>query len=58
MNKETILVTGGAGYIDSHTCIELLQPGFDAIVVDNPDHLNEESLRRVKKITGMTARFI
>lgn len=47
-----ILVTGGAGYIGSHTCVELLMAGFDIIVVDNFVNSNEESLRRVKEIAG------
>ncbi len=43
-----ILVTGGAGYIGSHTCLELLQHGYDVIVVDNLSNSKEESLRRVQ----------
>lgn len=47
-----ILVTGGAGYIGSHTLVELLNKGHDAIVVDNFSNSCEESVRRVEKITG------
>ena len=47
-----ILVTGGAGYIGSHTCIELLNEGYNVIVVDNYDNSSPESLKRVEKITG------
>ena len=47
-----ILVTGGAGYIGSHACVELLQAGYEVIVVDNLCNSKEESLERVKKITG------
>ena len=47
-----ILVTGGAGYIGSHTVLELLQQGSDVIVIDNLSNSSEESLERVKKITG------
>lgn len=52
MNKQTILVTGGAGYIGSHACVELLQAGFNVVVVDNFSNSKPESLRRVEKITG------
>ncbi len=53
----SILVTGGAGYIGSHTCIEMQNAGYDVIVVDNLDNSNSESLRRVEKITGKTVKF-
>jgi UDP-glucose 4-epimerase len=53
-----ILVTGGAGYIGSHTCIELLEANHDVIVVDNLDNSCEESLLRVEKITGKKVTFI
>lgn len=49
---QTILVTGGAGYIGSHTCIELLEAGFAVVVLDNLCNSSEESLRRVKAIVG------
>lgn len=47
-----ILVVGGAGYIGSHTCVELLQSGFDVLVLDNFCNSKMESLHRVEKITG------
>ncbi|MGN1104693.1 MAG: UDP-glucose 4-epimerase GalE [Candidatus Coproplasma sp.] len=47
-----ILVTGGAGYIGSHTCVELLQKGHEVVVVDNFSNSSAMSLDRVKKITG------
>ena len=53
----SILVTGGAGYIGSHTCIELLNAGYDVVVVDNLYNSCEESLRRVQKITGKELKF-
>ncbi|MEG0895619.1 MAG: UDP-glucose 4-epimerase GalE, partial [Oscillospiraceae bacterium] len=53
----SILVTGGAGYIGSHTCVELLNQGYDIVVVDNLSNSSEESLRRVEKITGKTLKF-
>ena len=52
-----ILVTGGAGYIGSHTCVELLTAGNDVIVMDNLSNSNPESLRRVEQITGKKLRF-
>jgi len=53
-----ILVTGGAGYIASHTCIELLQAGYKVVAVDNLSNSSEESLKRVQQITGKTLTFI
>ena len=48
----TILVTGGAGYIGSHTCVELLAAGYDVVVVDNFSNSKPEALRRVEEIAG------
>ncbi len=53
----TILVTGGAGYIGSHTCVELLEQGYDIVVVDNLCNAKTESLRRVEAITGKKVTF-
>lgn len=52
-----ILTTGGAGYIGSHTCIELTKAGYDVIVVDNLDNSSEKSLERVEKIVGKKIKF-
>ena len=52
-----VLVTGGAGYIGSHTCLELLQAGHQVIVVDNLCNAKEESLRRVEQLTGTNIPF-
>lgn len=52
-----ILVTGGAGYIGSHTCVELLNAGYDVVVVDNLYNASEKSLERVKQITGKDLTF-
>ncbi len=52
----TILVTGGAGYIGSHTCVELLDAGYDVVVVDNYYNSVPAVLDRVEKITGKTLR--
>ncbi len=47
-----ILVTGGAGYIGSHTCIELISAGYDVVIVDNLSNSCKEAVKRVEKITG------
>jgi len=52
-----ILVTGGAGYIGSHTCVELLNAGYDITVVDNLYNSKKASLDRVKEITGKDFKF-
>lgn len=52
-----ILVTGGAGYIGSHTCLELLNAGHDVVVVDNLCNAHDESLKRVEALTGKTMMF-
>lgn len=53
-----ILVTGGAGYIGSHTCVELLNAGHDVIVFDNLSNSSEESLRRVQKLANRSLVFV
>ena len=52
-----ILVTGGAGYIGSHTCVELLNAGYDVVVVDNLYNASEKALERVEEITGKKVVF-
>ena len=52
-----ILVTGGAGYIGSHTCVELLEKGHEVVVVDNFDNSSPVSIDRVGKITGKSIRL-
>ncbi|MBP5242962.1 MAG: NAD-dependent epimerase/dehydratase family protein, partial [Clostridia bacterium] len=47
-----ILVTGGAGYIGSHTCVELLNRGYETVVIDNFSNSSKESVKRVEQITG------
>ncbi len=47
-----ILVTGGAGYIGSHTCVELLNKGYEVVVIDNFYNSSPESIKRVQEITG------
>ena len=52
-----ILVTGGAGYIGSHTCVELLNAGYGVVVVDNLCNSNSKSLERVEALTGKKVKF-
>jgi len=52
-----ILVTGGAGYIGSHTCVDLLQAGHEVIVIDSLVNSKEESIRRIEEITGRKLTF-
>ena len=53
-----VLVTGGAGYIGSHTCVELIEAGYTPVVIDNFCNSNPESLRRVQEITGKPVELI
>lgn len=53
----SILVTGGAGYIGSHTCVELLQAGYEVVVVDNLCNASEKAIQRIEAITGKKVHF-
>ena len=55
--NKTILITGGAGYIGSHTCIELLNANYEVVVVDNLSNSSEESIKRVELITNCKIPF-
>jgi len=55
---KTILVTGGAGYIGSHTCLEFLQAGYDVVVLDNLSNSSPEALKRVQTLTGRELTFV
>lgn len=52
-----ILITGGAGFIGSHACVEFINAGFPIVVLDNLSNSKEESIRRIEKITGKTVDF-
>ena len=52
-----ILVTGGTGYIGSHTVLELLNAGYEVVVVDNLSNSSKKSLERVAELTGKQAKF-
>lgn len=56
--KKKILITGGAGYIGSHTLIKLIESGYSPVVFDNLSNANIESLNRVEQLTGITIPFI
>lgn len=57
MPNNKVLVTGGAGYIGSHACVELIQAGYDVVVVDNLSNSKTQSLARVEQITGQSVTF-
>jgi len=57
-HKPTVLVTGGAGYIGSHMCVELLQAGYDVVVLDNLSNSSRASIRAVETITQRSLQFI
>ena len=54
---KNILVTGGAGYIGSHTAVELLNSGYNVIIADNLSNSKREAVRRIEKITGKKVVF-
>jgi UDP-glucose 4-epimerase len=56
-SNKKIMLTGGAGYIGSHACVEMLNTGYDVVVVDNLINSNIESLKRVEEITGRKVEF-
>ena len=58
MKNKKILVTGGVGYIGSHTCIELIASGYDIVVYDNLSNSNIEALKRVEQITETNIEFV
>jgi UDP-glucose 4-epimerase len=57
MKKGTVLVTGGIGYIGSHTAVELINEGYDVVIIDNLSNSSKDSLDGIEKITGVRPRF-
>lgn len=55
--QQTILVTGGAGYIGSHCCVQLLEQNYQVVILDNLSNSSDKSLTRIEQITGKTAHF-
>lgn len=53
-----VCVTGGAGYIGSHTCLEMLQEGYEVVVLDSLYNATREALKRVEELTGKTVTFV
>ena len=51
-HEMTVLVTGGAGYIGTHTCVELLNKGYDVVIIDNLVNSSAKAVERVEQITG------
>ena len=58
MTSRKILVTGGAGYIGSHTCVLLIEAGYDVVIFDNFSNASVESIRRVERIVGKTIPYV
>jgi len=58
MHRKTVLVTGGAGYIGSHTCVELLHAGYEVVVVDNLCNSHYQAIEGMERITGKKVSFI
>ena len=57
MTKQTILVTGGTGYIGSHTTVELIQSGYEVVIVDNLSNSQADVIEGIEKITGVRPHF-
>ncbi|MCL4170456.1 UNVERIFIED_CONTAM: hypothetical protein GTU68_022820, partial [Idotea baltica] len=55
--KQKILVTGGTGYIGSHTAVELIESGFEVVIIDNLSNSREDVLNGIEKITGVRPTF-
>ena len=58
MKKSCVLVSGGAGYIGSHTSVELINAGYDVVIVDNLSNSDMDAVEGVRKITGVDIPFV
>ena len=58
MKKSCVLVSGGAGYIGSHTSVELINAGYDVVIVDNLSNSDLNAVEGVRKITGVDIPFV
>lgn len=58
MKKECVLVSGGAGYIGSHTAVELIGAGYDVVIVDNLSNTDMGAVEGLRKITGVEVPFV
>ena len=58
MNKGRILVTGGTGYIGSHTTVELINAGYSVVIIDNLSNSNKDVLKGIEAITGVSPEFV
>ena len=56
-SKKTVLVSGGAGYIGSHTAVELINAGYEVVIIDNLSNSEESAVEGVRKITGKDVPF-
>ena len=56
-SKKCVLVSGGAGYIGSHTAVELINAGYEVVVIDNLSNSNKDSIDGIEKITGLRPAF-
>jgi UDP-glucose 4-epimerase len=57
MKKSCVLVSGGAGYIGSHTAVELISAGYDVVIVDNLSNSDIDAVEGVRRITGVDVPF-
>ena len=58
MKKQCVLVSGGAGYIGSHTAVELIEAGYDVVIADNLSNSDMSGVEGVRKITGIDVPFV
>ena len=56
-SRKTVLISGGAGYIGSHTAVELINAGYDVVIIDNLSNSEKDAVEGIKKITGKDVTF-